>query len=305
MKKLNSKKILNIIVGIVLAFYLVFGTDTLDKINGNVSNVSKESDEKVKVETKDGLEVHYIDVGQADSILIKNGDHSMLIDAGNNEDGAYLVNYFKGLGITSFDYVVATHAHEDHIGGMDDIIENFDIDKFYMPDVITTTRTFEEMLDALETKNMKYTTPSIGDKILAGDTNSEVIYVGNDDKNLNNTSIVLKLNYGKTSFLFTGDIEKDVEMKMLDKNLKSDVLKVTHHGSNYGTSKEFLSKVEPIYAIISVGKDNRYNHPGIPTINRLNERKIKTYRTDESGTIIATTDGKDINFKTVLTETNG
>ena len=258
-------------------------------------------------EIQDGekLQIWFLDVGQADSILIQNGDANMLIDAGNNEDGKKLVSYFQSLGIESFQYVIGTHAHEDHIGGMDDIIDNFDIDTFYMPDAITTTATFESVLDSLEAKNIAFQTPSIDSIFKLGNAAIDVLYVGTDDSDLNNTSIVLKLTYGNTSMLFMGDAEKEVETIIEKKDISADVLKVGHHGSNTSSSKTFLEKVNPSYAIISVGTGNSYGHPSNTTIQNLENLNTKIYRTDESGTIIMTTDGTNITFQTIQTNTNG
>ena len=166
------------------------------------------------------LQVYFIDVGQADSILITNQGHNMLIDAGNNEDGEKLVKYFKkDLGISKFDYVVGTHPHEDHIGGLDDIINNFDVDTVYMPEVITTTKTFEDVLDAIDKKGLQITVPKIGDKFKLGEADLEVMYTGTDDSDLNNTSIILKMIFGEYSYLFTGDATDKVEKILLDKIL--------------------------------------------------------------------------------------
>ena len=258
-------------------------------------------------EIQDGekLQIWFLDVGQADSILIQNGDANMLIDAGNNEDGKKLVSYFQSLGIESFQYVIGTHAHEDHIGGMDDIIDNFDIDTFYMPDAITTTATFESVLDSLEAKNIAFQTPSIDSIFKLGNATIDVLYVGTDDSDLNNTSIVLKLTYGNTSILFMGDAEKAVETIIEKKDISADVLKVGHHGSNTSSSKTFLEKVNPSYAIISVGTGNSYGHPSNTTIQNLENQNIQIYRTDENGTIIMTSDGTNITFQTIQTNTNG
>ena len=258
-------------------------------------------------EIQDGekLQIWFLDVGQADSILIQNGDANMLIDAGNNEDGKKLVSYFQSLGIETFQYVIGTHAHEDHIGGMDDIIDNFDIDTFYMPDAITTTATFESVLDSLEAKNIAFQTPSIDSIFKLGNATIDVLYVGTDDSDLNNTSIVLKLTYGNTSVLFMGDAEKEVETIIEKKDISADVLKVGHHGSNTSSSKTFLEKVNPSYAIISVGTGNSYGHPSNTTIQNLENQNIQIYRTDENGTIIMTSDGTDITFQTIQTNTNG
>lgn len=258
-------------------------------------------------EIQDGekLQIWFLDVGQADSILIQNGDANMLIDAGNNEDGKKLVSYFQSLGIESFQYVIGTHAHEDHIGGMDDIIDNFNIDTFYMPDAITTTATFESVLDSLEAKNIAFQTPSIDSIFKLGNAMIDVLYVGTNDTDLNNTSIVLKLTYGNTSVLFMGDAEKEVETIIEKKDISADVLKVGHHGSNTSSSKTFLEKVNPNYAIISVGTGNSYGHPSHTTIQNLENQNIQIYRTDENGTIIMTSDGTNITFQTIQTNTNG
>lgn len=253
----------------------------------------------------DDLYVEYLDVGQADSILIYNKGHYMLIDAGNNEDGVKLVNYFKSLGITKFDYVVGTHAHEDHIGGMDDVLNNFEVEHFYMPDVITTTKTFEDIVIALENKQLAFDTPKIGSTFKVGDANFKTLYVGKDEDDLNNTSIVLKLTYGSNKFLFTGDAEGKVEKQILDSDIESDVLKVGHHGSQYSSTLAFLKAVNPTYAVIQVGKNNTYDHPKQVILNRFDYLNIKVYRTDLDGTIVAKSNGEEISFSTKETDTNG
>lgn len=257
------------------------------------------------IELTDDLMVFFMDVGQADSILIKSQDEYMLIDAGNNEDGEKLVNYFKSLGISKFKYVVGSHAHEDHIGGMDNIINNFDIEKFYMPDVLTTTETFYDVLDALETKKIKYNVPVIDSTLKLGNSTVEFIYVGDNKEDLNDSSIIVKLTYLNTSFLFTGDASSNSEKLILDKDLNSTVLKVGHHGSKYSSSAQFLVKVRPKYAVISCGKDNSYGHPHDVTINKLEKINAQVLRTDELGTIVAISDGENITFKNIETNTDG
>ena len=262
--------------------------------------------QEVKI-NPNNLVIHFVDVGQGDCILIGQNNEYALIDAGNNEDGQLLVEYFKELGVKKFKYVIGTHAHEDHIGGIDNIINNFELDKFYMPDVITTTKTFEDVLDALLKKQKAFDTPKIGDKFKLNDLEFEVLYLGTDKSDLNDTSIVLKLTYKNTTYLFMGDATSKVEKILINegKDLSSDVLKVGHHGSQYSSTATFLKKVNPSYAVIQVGQDNEYDHPKQVTLDKLNKLNTLTYRTDEQGTIILTSDGENITFETIKTNTNG
>lgn len=294
-KRLN--KILNKIIVILIVF--IIGALTKEKITDNNS-------EKENTVINSILEIYYFDVGQADSILIKEDNYKVLIDGGNKEDGEYLVKYLKEeLNINDLNIVVGTHPHEDHIGGLSDIINELNIDKIYLPNVTTTSKIFETLLDSIEDNDYKITVPKINEEIKLKNMNFKVLYTGTDESDLNNSSIVLKLNYGKTSYLFMGDAEVEVEEKILNKDISSDFLKLGHHGSSYSTSESFLKKVNPKYAIISVGKDNVYNHPTELTLDKLNNKNIKIYRTDECGTIKVTSDGKNINIKTIKTNING
>ena len=297
-KKLVSSFIILIIVGI---FYLFQNYPT----NEVSKNINKRINE-VPVTSEERLEVTFIDVGQADSILLENEGHYMLVDAGNNEDGPKLVNYFKNQNIHQFDYVIGTHTHEDHIGGLDNIIEGFDINTFYMPDVITTTKTFEDVLDALGEKNVTLSIPKTNATFKLGDATVKVLYVGTEDESdLNDTSIVLKVTYQNVSFLLTGDASTKVEEKLNPADLESTVLKVGHHGSSTATNEKFLNTVNPKYAIISVGENNQYEHPHTTVLNTLAAHNITTYRTDQDGTIKVITDGTNIEINTSKTDTNG
>lgn len=291
----------NIVVLIFTFLFILYGIYA-DEIN---QTLGLDSTSTLFQEVSTNLEVYYLDVGQADSIFIQNNGESMLIDAGNNEDGELLVRYFQDLNVKDFKYVVGTHPHEDHIGGLDDIIKNFEIGTIYMPDAITTTATFVDVLDAMEEKNMTYTVPKIGETFSLGEAQIKVIYTGTDTSDLNNTSIVLKLTFGNTSFLFTGDATSDTEKNIMDQDIQVDVLKVGHHGSKYSSTEAFLDTVSPKYAIISVGSGNSYGHPADSTLMKLQTRNIEIYRTDELGTILVTSDGNAIEVTNFETATNG
>lgn len=296
------RKIICIIIGIIIVLFILLNGDFINNATASVSNINN-SNENNNVDGS--LSVHFIDVGQGDCIYINQGEYNMLIDAGNNEDGEKLVSYLKSLNVNGFDYVIGTHPHEDHIGGMDDIINNFEIENYYMPDKLSTTKTFEDVLDALDAKGLSYNVPKIDDEFKLGDATFKVIYSGDDTNDINDSSIVLKMTYGDNSFLFTADATSNVEEIILNKDIKSDVLKVAHHGSSYSSTTEFLDKVDPKYAIISVGTNNSYNHPASITLQKLSNRDITVYRTDLDGTIIFTSDGTNLSVQTKKTDTNG
>lgn len=237
-----------------------------------------------KLENLSGSKIYFFDVGQADSILIVNNGKTMLIDAGNNDDGDMLVDYIQTLGISRIDVLVGTHPHEDHIGGLDNIIKAFDIGKIYMPKVQTNTKTFEEVIDAISEKGLKVTTPKIGDKFTVGNANCEVMSIGDDKSNLNTTSIVIRMVYNDVSYLFTGDMETSNETAR--QWPQTDILKVAHHGSKSSSSEKFLKQVMPKIAVIQVEKDNSYGHPHDVIIKRLEKMGIEIYRNDLKQTIL-------------------
>ena len=307
MKKKNFWIFIFILIIVILNYFNINIFSYIDE-DFIYQVVSIEKNEKIEIKpvhTSSKLKVYFIDVGEAESILIQNLDEYMLIDAGNNIDGKKLVKFLKDLEIEEFKYVVSTHPHEDHIGGMDNIVREFKIRNMFMPDVTTNTPTFIGVIDELEKKNVKVTIPKDNSTYKLGNAEIKFIYSGNDNEDLNNSSIILKITFGNNSFLFTGDTTSVVEYKILDKDIKADVLKVAHHGSRYSSSNEFLKKVNPKYAVISCGKNNDYGHPHKETIRRLKNNKIRFYRTDYLGTIIFESNGNKIDIKTVKTDTDG
>lgn len=248
----------------------------------------------------DLLTVHFIDVGQADSILIIHGSDTMLIDAGENEDEAKVVGYIQDQGINQLDYVVGTHPHEDHIGGLDAVIRSFSIGMLLMPNITSTTDTFKDVIEACEQKSINLKNPSVGAVYKLGDANVTVLAPKSKQyEDTNNYSIVLKLVDGENSFLFTGDAEGVSEKEILDSgaDIDVDLLKLGHHGSSSSTLT-ILDRVSPAYAVVSVGKGNIYGHPSDQVMKALQSEGVPVYRTDQSGTIVATSNGKSITFNT-------
>ena len=285
MKK-KTKELVSTLIVIVLA--LIFGTITQDNTQANKQTV---------FELSDNLNVYFIDVGQADSILITNQKEAMLIDAGNNADGRQVVEFIKNKGINKLDYVVGTHPHEDHIGGLDDVINEFEIENILLPDITTNTKTFEEVIDAIENKDLQITVANIGDKFQLGESEFEIKSTIIDKDNLNLASLVIRMQYENTSFLFMGDAEIENEKSCEWK--QATVLKVGHHGSNTSSSMDFLKQVKPQISVIMVGEGNDYGHPKKEIINRLEKINTQIYRTDEDGTIWITSDGNKCEVKMV------
>ena len=245
----------------------------------------------------DDLIVHFIDVGQGDSILIQFPEgETLLIDASTRSRGNDVVSYLKNNGISAIDYLVATHPHEDHIGGLTKVIDEFDIGKIYMPKVAHTTKTYEDLLTVIKEKNLKVTTAKVGVTIFENpEINVKILAPASDKyKEINDYSAVIKIKYNQTSFLFMGDAMAASEKELLSEDISANLIKIGHHGSNSSTNNKFLEKVNPEYAVISCGTDNSYGHPAENILKKLAENDIDTYRTDKSGTIIAASDGTDI-----------
>ncbi|HIZ17343.1 MAG TPA: MBL fold metallo-hydrolase [Firmicutes bacterium] len=249
------------------------------------------------------MEVHFIDAGQADAIFIRLPDGKIMqIDAGKNNTGDEITKYIKSQGVEKIDYLIGTHPHEDHIGGLDNVIEEFEIGKIYMPRVSVsetpTTQTYEDVLTAVKDKGLTITAPHAGDVIINGEGyTAEVLSPKREDyTDLNEYSIAIKLTYGSEKFLFMGDAEAINEREIIDAgyDIDTDVLKLGHHGSSTSSTEAFLKKASPDYAVISCGMGNSYGHPHDEVLKRCNDLKINVLRTDTDGTIIMRTDGESI-----------
>lgn len=299
------KKVLLVFLILLMGIVIFSGckSNTIEKpiVAGTIQKTtsSKENINKGEDTVNGTLKVHFIDVGQGDSILITQDGKNMLIDAGNNPDGPLVVNYLKKQGITKLDYLIGTHPHEDHLGGIDIVIKAFSIDKVYLPKTTANTATFKDVITAITNKSLKITTPVVGSTFNVGEATATILAPNNAKyEDANNYSIVLKLKFGNTNFIFMGDAENISEGEILAKQLdiKADVIKIGHHGSSSSTSQKFLDKVSPKYAVISVGKNNDYGHPHQSTMDKLKTKGIIVYRTDENGSIVATSDGQTITF---------
>ena len=256
------------------------------------------------ITTNNNLEIYFLDVGEADSTLIRKDNTNILIDGGNNKDGKKLVNYFKSLNIDTFDYVIATHPHEDHIGGLDYIIREFNVNNYLNIDIKIDSLTYEDIIKETDKKGIERKVPKIDEEFNINDLNFKILYLDNNYEDINNSSMVVRLVYKNTSYLFMADAEKETEEKILDKDIKSDVLKVGHHGTQYATSANFISKVKPRYSIISCGLNNDYGFPKQVVLEKLEKINSKIYRTDLDHTIKLISDGESINVETIETDTN-
>ena len=301
--------ILSIASIITMADYLSFPSfiptwedvgNTLDDIKDNLADdygiPSLKNDKE--------LTVHYVDVGQGDSILIQYDGKNALVDSGDVSATDEIISYLNGHSVSRIDLLIVSHPDSDHIGAMNKIVDNFDIGDIYMPplsdELTPTTNVYTNLLLAISRKGLKISMAEAGDTIKFGDLTFNCVAPQGEFASANNSSIAFKLEYGETSFLFTGDMEKESERSTLQKkyDVSADVLKVAHHGSDSSTIEAFLEAVSPKYAIISVGKDNKYKHPSEEVVEALNQKGITVYRTDLDGDIVIVSDGKELAITT-------
>lgn len=306
-------KFISLLIMVFVIVSMVAGC-TAQNVSGAVPKVSgqihRDSSGNISVQKTAGdspatgtMKVSFLSVGNADSILVEQNNHFMLVDTGNYENASDIEQYLNREGVKQLDELVLTHQHADHIGSASEIIKDYTIGKLYFPKIpkaqTPTTAAYRHMDSERAKKGLQYTYPEVGASFNIGDAKATILAPnGTSYEDENNYSIVLKVTFGNNSFLLTGDASVPSEKEMLDKglSLKADVLKVGHHGSSSATSEPFLDKVQPKYAVISCGVNNDYGHPHKTTMNKLQERNIPVYRTDECGTIVATSDGNKITF---------
>lgn len=248
-----------------------------------------------------GLTIHFLDVGQADAAIVLCDDEVLMIDGGNVEDSSFVYAYLKGtLALDHIDYMIGTHPHEDHIGGLSGALNACTVGTVFSPVTSYDSEEFENFKRYAEKQGTGLTVPSVGDTFTVGGASVEFLAPVHAYENVNDLSLVVRIEYGETSFLFTGDAEGDSEHDMVDLgvDLSADVLKVAHHGSDTSSSYVFLREVMPNYAVISVGAGNAYDHPSLDTLSRLRDVGAVVYRMDQQGTILCKSDGEEITFST-------
>ena len=286
------KRFLSVMLLLILVIFTLSGCDDPAKVSDNQSIIS---------DSGYGLKLHFIDVGQGDSTLVESSGRFALIDGGEYSERDKVVSYLSSQGVKELDYIISTHPHSDHCGGLSEVIRTFSTAVLICPDAPTSS-SWEYVMDAADERGVTYETPNPYDTYQLG---SATITVLSPDKNdvyseLNDYSIVTMIEYGNTSALLTGDAEKGVEKALVRSgyDLSADILKCGHHGSSTSSCEQFLDAVSPDAAVISCGKNNEYGHPHEETLTALKERNVSVWRTDNSGNVVALSDGENFTFST-------
>lgn len=300
MKKIHS--ILRFVPILFCVFMLSACTEELENITAKTSE--PKAAESPAAETQ-LMEVHFIDVGQGDCTLVKCGGFSMLIDAGDDSKGTTVQNYLQKQGIEKLDYLILTHPDADHIGGAPVVITKFDIDTVFISNYEKDNKTYLKLIQALDDRQVPYSTPEVGDTYALGSAEFTILAPNGTYEEPNNASIAFLLRNGDNRFLFTGDAqeqaEKDIQKHTAD--IHADVYHVGHHGAKTSSSEAFLEEIQPEFAVISCEEGNSYGHPHAQTLNTLRSMGVKVFRTDEQGSIVAESDGKEIVWNCAPSET--
>ena len=256
------------------------------------------TDSRIPLSANSTMEVHFIDVGQGDSTLLKCDGYNMLIDAADSSQGTAIQLYLQKQNIDTLTTLVLTHPDADHIGGAPTVITKFSIETVYMSDFTKDNKTYDNLLQALSYKNLNWSKPNAGDSFMLGSAKVTFIAPNATYDTPNNASLGLLIEHGNNTFLFTGDAEEEAEQDIISNgiNIKADVYHAGHHGSRSSSSENFLDAVSPSFSVISCGEDNSYGHPHAQTLNSFRSRNIQVFRTDEQGTIVATSDGNKITW---------
>lgn len=252
----------------------------------------------VTAETNGEMAVHFLDVGQGNAILVQSGGQNLLYDGGDQNHADEVVSYLQQQNVQTIDYMISSHYDEDHLGGLIPCLNTFEVSNVLGPDYVHTSNLFNTFMNTATANAIIVQYPSVGDTFDFGTGSFTVLAPSGISQNSNDNSLVIKLENGSNSFIFTGDAEETSEQDMISTgmNLDCDVLSIGHHGSASSTTWDFLEATSPSYAVISCGVNNQYNHPSAETMGRLSDMEIPVFRTDKQGTIIAVSDGTTINW---------
>lgn len=294
-----------VLTALVGALFVAMGTLPETEQGIGQQDSTRMQERPVTEDSPQQMEVHFLDVGQADATLVISGNHAMLIDTGTRDKGTAIQNYLQKQGIEKLDYLILTHPDADHIGAAAVVITKFEIGQVFMSDFEKDNRTYRNLLETMDSRRVAWSTPEVGDTYHLGSAEFTLVAPHDTYGNPNDASLGILLENGENSFLFTGDAGEAAEKDMVDSgiSLEADVYQAGHHGSNTSSSQVFLDEVKPEFAVISCGEGNSYGHPRAETLNAFRSRGIQVFRTDEQGTVIAESDGKEITWNTAPSDT--